>query len=342
VNLRSAAVIAFVVAAAVANAEPHLVFDHKIGTDWPLGSNNWMSFAAISSDGQTAAGGSLYDSEKGSLTLWSFPEGKFIRKIQGYPLALSPDFRYAALQKQILDLQTGKAVLSVRNQKDRLDAAAFSPNGELVAVKATPHLVKGSQLTILRISDGTRLSSFGTRFIRSMAFTADAQTIATGHWNNITLWDTKTGERLALLMSPPENLTPDRYSRNGRYLDTLAVSPDGKLLAAGSDSGELQVWDLSARKLVYSHSLTWASISSVAFSPDSTLIATGSYHDGTLRLVAAATGDLLSEVQVSMFGVGTVAFSPDGKFVLTPSNAGMLQGGKITQGGTIRAFRVEQ
>ena len=41
--------VALLLAATVANAQPHLVFDHKIGTDWPLNSNRWMSFVAISS-----------------------------------------------------------------------------------------------------------------------------------------------------------------------------------------------------------------------------------------------------------------------------------------------------
>jgi WD40 repeat protein len=66
------------------------------------------------------------------------------------------------------------------------------------------------------------------------------------------------------------------------------------------------------------------------------MIATGSYEDGTLRLVESATGKLLSEIQVSMFGVGALAFSPDGKYLVTPSNEGTLNNGKYSRGGTIR------
>jgi hypothetical protein len=43
-----------------------------------------------------------------------------------------------------------------------------------------------------------------------------------------------------------------------------------------------------------------------------------------------------------MFGVGAVAFSRDGKYVITPSNSGMLDNGKLSQGGTIRVFRIEK
>jgi WD40 repeat protein len=144
------------------------------------------------------------------------------------------------------------------------------------------------------------------------------------------------------MMSPQRKVDPERYSRDGRYLAAVAVSPDGKLIAAGSDDGELQVWDFVTRRLVHAISLSQAEVTAVAFSPDSTLIATGSYEDGTLRLVDAATGKLLSEIQVSMFGVGGVAFSPDGKYIVTPSNDGILRNGKYSRGGTIRVFRLER
>lgn len=338
--------VVLLLTATVATAQPHLVFDHKIGTDWPLTSNRWMSFVAISADGRTVVGdANVLLKEEDHLGFWTFPDGRFLRSIDGIPADISPNFRYLALDKQILDLQSGKTIISVAHQKDTLGAAAFSADSELVAVNASPPLVKGSQLTILRTAGGAVLSSFGTRFICAAAFAPDGHTIVTGHWNNLTLWDVQTGGRLALLMSPARKVNPvapDEYWRDGRYLGAIAVSPDGKLIAAGSDDGELQVWTLATRKLVHTTALSRAGVTAVAFSPDSSLIATGSYHDGTLRLVDAATGTLLSEIQVSMFGVGAVAFSPDGKYVVTPSNDGVLNNRKYSRGGSIRVFRVER
>jgi WD40 repeat protein len=339
---RQLAVILTLLAAASAGAQPHLVFDHKIGTDSPQDSRPWMSFVGVSSDGQTVVGDAVVSYGEGQLAFWTFPEGKFLRSVKGVPQAISPDFRYLVLQRQIMDLESSKPIRTVAHKDGTLDAAAFSANGGLIAVKGRPPIVKGRQLAVLRTADGSVVSSFGRRFICAMAFAPDAQTIATGHWNNITLWAVQTGERLAVMMSPPRKVDPQRYWRDGRYLSAVAVSPDGQLIAAGSDDGELQVWNFATRKLVYATSLSWAEVTAIAFSPDSNLIATGSYHDGTLRLVDAATGKLLSEVQVSMFGVGAVAFSRDGKYVITPSNSGMLDNGKLSQGGTIRVFRIEK
>lgn len=340
--VRASSVALLLVAATVANGQPHLVFDRKIGADWPLDSYRWMSFVAVSADGRSVAGNGCVPSEGDRLGIWTFPEGKFLRSIHEVPVAISPDFHYAVFEKQILDLQSGKPVFSVGHPKDRLDAAVFSADSKLVAVGASRDLAKGAQLTILRAADGSVVSSFGKRFVSGMAFAPDGRTFVTGHWNNITLWDVQTGERLALLMSPPRKSTPERELRDGRYMGAIAVSPDGKLIASGSDDGELQVWNLLTRKLEKATPLSYAGVSAVAFSPDSNLIATGSYEDGTLRLIEAATGRLLSEIQVSMFGVGAVAFSPDGKYLVTPSNGGLLNSGKYSRGGSVRVFRLDR
>ena len=193
-----------------------------------------MSFVAISSDGQSVVGdANVLLKEENHLGFWTLPDGKFLRSIDGVPVAISPDFRYIVLDKQVLDLKSGKPILTVAHKQDTMDTAAFSPDGELMAVKASAHIVKGAQLSILRTADGSVVSSFGTRFICAMAFSPDSQTIATGHWNNITLWDVPSGERLAVLMSPPRKVDPERYWRDGRYLGAVAVSPDGKLITAG-------------------------------------------------------------------------------------------------------------
>jgi WD40 repeat protein len=329
------------IAATVVNGQTRLVMDRKIGSDWPLNSNFWMSFAALSADGQTVAGDGGVPLGAGQVRFWGFPDGKFLREIKGLPAAISPDFRYLVLEHQILNLQSDKPIFAVADPKDTLGPAVFSADSKLVAVTVSPHPAKGSQLTILRTADGGVVSSFGRRFLCAMAFTPDGHTLVTGHWNNLTLWDVQTGERLALLMSPARKADARGYLRDGRYLGAIAVSPDGRLIAAGSDDGELQVWNLATRKLMHAASLA-AEVTALAFSPDSSLIAIGSYQDGTLRLVDAATGKLLSEIQVSMFGVGTVAFSPDGKYLVTPSNEGMLNNRKYSRGGAICVFRIEK
>jgi WD40 repeat protein len=200
-----------------------LVFSQKIGTDWTYGSG-WMNFVAISSDGTTvAANGNLAGNTTGGLGLWTFPGGEFLRSVAGSPLAISPDFRYLATDKDVLDLRNGKTIFPIPHE---FYAGAFSPSGEYVALRGAS---KGrhTQITVLRTADGSTVASFGTRYVSAVAFHPDNRTLASGHWNNVTLWDARTGVRLALLMSPRRPPDPKGYNRDGRYIYGLAFSRDG-------------------------------------------------------------------------------------------------------------------
>lgn len=143
-------------------------------------------------------------------------------------------------------------------------------------------------------------------------------------------------------MSPPRKVDPEGYLRVGRYLGAVAVSPDGKLIAAGSDDGEPQVWNFVTRKLMYASSPSGADVTAVAFFPglQSHCHRIVSRWNAWSRRYSHRKAP--SEIQVSMFGVGAVVFSPDGKYLVTPSNGGMLANEKYSRGGTVRVFRVEK
>src|SRR5271170_1770519 len=201
---------------------PHLVFSsHKIGEDWNSQASRWMNFVSISSDGLTvASNGNVPGSKGDELGLWTFPAGNYLRRIAGHggPLALSTDFRYFATETSVLDLQTGRSVLKI-SPPDRLASAAFSPGGEYVALTNGQIVRNGkpAQIFVLRTGDASVVSSFCTRYTGSLAFHPDGHTLASGHWNNVTLWDARTGERLALLIGVERPVDVSGYRRNGRY-----------------------------------------------------------------------------------------------------------------------------
>jgi WD40 repeat protein len=123
----------------------------------------------------------------------------------------------------------------------------------------------------------------------------------------------------------------------GDYVGGLSFSRDGRLLAGGTDGG-LQIWEVSTRTRVQSLEIAGADVSP-AFSADGRLVAAGTYGSGTVWLIDVGTGKILDQAKVSDMGRGSVAFSPDGRFLITPSTGGLIKWPYDT-GGTIRVFRV--
>ncbi len=95
----------------------------------------------------------------------------------------------------------------------------------------------------------------------------------------------------------------------------IAISNTGAYWAASSRNGEVRIWDSGGQMLHrvwQAHSdLIW----SLAFNPDSTLLATGGF-DGTIKLWEVASGALLwsGRHPGDVFGV---SFAPDGSLIVS-------------------------
>ncbi|MBC7318837.1 PD40 domain-containing protein [Candidatus Bipolaricaulota bacterium] len=102
----------------------------------------------------------------------------------------------------------------------------------------------------------------------------------------------------------------------------VTYSPDGKWLAVGTSIRvELREADtLELAALLTGHT---EPVLSVAFSPDGSLLASGSW-DGTIKLWNVATGEELRTLTGHTGYVYSVAFSPDGKILASGSDDGTV------------------
>ncbi len=305
----------------IADSESHaLRFVREIGVGWQQKSG-WMSFVSFSADGTRVASdaSSAPDDVSGDLTLWSFPGGRLIRKVPARPTAISRDWKYYASYNGVGELETGKPVITLPN--GTYAVYAFTPDSRYVAESAASHI------RIVELSSGKPVTAFGAHHAFSLAISPDGVTLAAGYWNVVTLWNLQTGKWEAALAG------------FGRYVEGLAFSKDGTLLAGGTDSGGLQIWDVRRRVMLQSLQFEGGDVSAPAFSPDGRLVAAGTYCTGSVWLVDTGAGKILDHQTVSDLGCGSVAFSPDGRFLITPSTGGLIKW-PYDRGGTIRVFEV--
>jgi WD40 repeat protein len=107
---------------------------------------------------------------------------------------------------------------------------------------------------------------------------------------------------------------------------TLAFSPDGKVLASGSDGGprerSLCLWDAASGKLLVRCEGDGGLGLGLAFSPDGKRLA--STDGGSVRLLDAATGKEVERLRRGGVGAPGLAFSPDGKVLAIADAHGVL------------------
>lgn len=131
-----------------------------------------------------------------------------------------------------------------------LYSVALSPDGDYVAFGGGEFLVNhpDSDIRLGYLGDDknpdmvTRRLEGHTRPILALEFSPDSALLASASGDEFTehpiirLWDVETGENLATL-----TLTTD-YDGDVAYSQTLDFSPDGALLVAGSDFGDLLIY----------------------------------------------------------------------------------------------------
>jgi len=241
--------------------------------------------------------------------------------------------------------------------------AAFSPDGQLVAVADTQDLriwnwARGNVQTLV----ATALAAAGDTYPpKSVAFSPNGKLVAIGDMISGTarVWDRLKMRQITSLHGGKGDVESVAFSPDGRLLASagadgairvwdwasgrtrvtlrgnrgiaydVVFSSDGKLIASAGQDGTIRVWDWAKSAALIVLSGHRGDVYGVAFSPDGRLIASAG-ADGTVRVWDWESGSLWAvlrglEGDTASQPVFGVAYSPDGKLIASAGADGTVQ-----------------
>ena len=291
---------------AVATAIGIWMYDAHTGEELSLlavlpGEGRDVTTMAFSPDGKTLASGE----EGGVGRLWDVTTGKPIATFKEVPAP-----RYAKLRALAFSANGTKLIGAIGNQEINVWELGkdMNPPPLLRTIKGQKSWDGG---VLMLLSPDTRLLAHTTRDLKNRIF-------------QIRLSDTATGELLHTLTG------------HTRWIKSIAFSTDSKTLVSGDQYETIRLWDTTTGKP--KATLNWrrgTATHALAFSSNGRLIASAHYDgvklwDNTVK-PKQQTDDAIGDYQHTLAidehkdYVSKLAFSPDGKTLLTGSKDGTIQ-----------------
>ena len=304
-----------------------------------VGAGNvyYISNLRLSSDRVTARFAPTRGSDRGRMVVQAFSLGG---ARAAAPLAigpadpyhwynLSPDGRLAGVAAAIngpaqrpppmliWDIAARRIVRTVNLQAQAYNPPVFSADDKQIAISvgvgsAVGYAYPSATMEIVNLANGRLLRLVGPVCDyfgwTSYAFSPDGSLLAAiSGCGQLEVWSTSTGRRVGQLVSFGfvTNIGPVRFSLDDKQL----------AVADSTNDGQVTILDTATDQTVAVLTAHTRQVQDLAYSPDSTLLATASI-DGTARIWDARTGQELRELD-HPDAVNNVAFSPDGKSVAT-------------------------
>jgi WD40 repeat protein len=266
------------------------------GSTWPV---------VFSPDGKTLASGG----SDGLVALWDPETGTQRHKLVGHTsgvarLAYAPDGTVLASAShdhtvRLWDAKTGRELSPSMRHTGPVTLTALSPDGKLLATASKDRFIRLWEPTTGRGLDcleGHQESLVG------LAFSFDGKYLVSSTSREIVVREAISRKEIRRLGAGADNLT------------ALALSPDGRAVAALAGKNRLLRWELSTGKSLPEVECPREGVSLLAWSPDGRMIGVGG-HQG-VDLLDAGTGRWMAHPEGPKSAVSRMAFSADGRLLL--------------------------
>lgn len=217
---------------------------------------------------------------------------------------------------------SGKPINTLQGHRGAVLSASFSPDGKRLVSAGKDGFMRLWNLAE-KATQQVELTGFKDD-VNAIAFSPDGKTIAgAGNEGIMRLWDSSSGKELKVWKEAIQ-----RISDSQNNVQDIAFSPDGKFIVAGGLNVPIaRVWNLEGSLTEPQVKLKGNEekqethqdhISSVAVSPNSQLVATGSY-DKTMRIWKpnSPNGELVAVTPEQENVVSRVVFTADDKRIVT-------------------------
>lgn len=244
-----------------------------------------MNVSADGKVGIVASGSGMFTGIHAPARVFDLTDGRCLhtfpleRDLAPESVGVSPDGTVLAIKDDaglvFRDTTTGKELRRLDYTKaggggrSITDWMTFTPDGKHVAITLMEHAV---QLVEVATAQVTR--TFATRAAASACvFSSDGKLMATGGYDTedesyyVRLWDVATAKELRKFHAA-------KFPIGNGVIRSLALSPDGKLLAGGGwGDARLRLWDTTTGKEPLTFPKVGAEIVSVAYAPDGKTVA---------------------------------------------------------------------
>jgi WD40 repeat protein/uncharacterized caspase-like protein len=287
------------------------------------------------------------------VRIWDLETGRLAKAVGGQAsdvnsLAFSPDGRILVTgshdrRATVWDVGSGRQLRTFANHPESVKTVAFGPDGRsLISLSASSGLVDASwAIKSLELSTGRELPNVWTmKGDTAHCISRDGSwlAIATSRWldkeatrkEEVKLFDLATGRQVGT------------FSTNHK-MKALVFSPDGRLLASGSNDSTIKFWDVTGRE-VRTLIGNERQVLAVAFSPDGRLLASGEKgysaegFGGTVRLWEVATGRELFKLTGHRIEVRAVTFNPNARVLASAGDDGTVKIWDVATGRLLRTL----